>query len=71
MAAMTIPPEVAEARVYARGMDEQEKQKVALWRLSVLGPLVSSRLEHGDYVNRISSPNWMAPRATRRTAFSR
>jgi transposase InsO family protein len=48
MAAMTIPPEVAEACVYFAGMDEQEKQTLALWRLGVLGPLVSSRLGHGD-----------------------
>jgi putative transposase len=29
-------------------MDDDERQKVALWRLGVLGPLVSARLEHGD-----------------------
>ena len=29
-------------------MDDGERQKVALWRLGVLGPLVSARLEHGD-----------------------
>ena len=31
-----------------RGVDDDERQKVALWRLSVLGPLISARLEHGD-----------------------
>lgn len=29
-------------------MDDDERQKIALWRLSVLGPLISARLEHGD-----------------------
>lgn len=31
-----------------RGVDDDARQKVALFRLSVLGPLISSRLEHGD-----------------------
>ena len=29
-------------------MDDKTKRDVALWRLGVLGPLVSARLEHGD-----------------------
>jgi transposase InsO family protein len=29
-------------------MDETNKKKMAMWRLSVLGPLISARLEHGD-----------------------
>jgi transposase InsO family protein len=29
-------------------MDDDERRGIALWRLSVLGPLVSARLEHGD-----------------------
>jgi putative transposase len=29
-------------------MDDTNKQAIALWRLGVLGPLVSARLEHGD-----------------------
>ena len=29
-------------------MRKEEKEKIALWRLGVLGPLVSARLEHGD-----------------------
>lgn len=29
-------------------MDDDARQKVALFRLSVLGPLISARLEHGD-----------------------
>lgn len=29
-------------------MDEMERKKLALWRLSVLGPLISARLSHGD-----------------------
>ena len=29
-------------------MKHDEKQSVALWRLGVLGPLASARLDHGD-----------------------
>ena len=29
-------------------MGHDEKEKIALWRLGVLGPLISARLEHGD-----------------------
>ena len=29
-------------------MDDDARQKVALWRMTVLGALVSARLEHGD-----------------------
>lgn len=29
-------------------MNEDERTEVALWRLSILGPLISARLEHGD-----------------------
>lgn len=29
-------------------MDDDERQRIALWRFGVLGPLVSARLEHGD-----------------------
>jgi putative transposase len=29
-------------------MDDKTKREIALWRLGVLGPLVSARLEHGD-----------------------
>lgn len=29
-------------------MDTDQRQKIALWRLSILGPLVSARLRHGD-----------------------
>lgn len=29
-------------------MDEEEKRSIALWRVSVLGPLISARLEHGE-----------------------
>lgn len=29
-------------------MDSEQKKQKALWRLGVLGPLVSARLEHGD-----------------------
>ena len=30
-------------------MDSEQKKKKALWRLGVLGPLVSARLAHGDH----------------------
>jgi putative transposase len=33
---------------YPGAVDDEERQKVALWRMGVLGPLVSARLEHGD-----------------------
>jgi transposase InsO family protein len=29
-------------------MDDDDRERIALWRLGVLGPLVSARLEHGD-----------------------
>jgi len=29
-------------------MDEQDRQKIALWRVGILGPLLSAHLEHGD-----------------------
>jgi hypothetical protein len=29
-------------------MDDDERQRIALWRLGVLGPLMSARLDHGD-----------------------
>lgn len=39
---------MAELPDYHCGMDEQAKQDVALFRLSVLGALVGAELEHGD-----------------------
>lgn len=33
---------------YNPGMRHDDKQAIALWRLGVLGPLTSARLEHGD-----------------------
>ncbi len=29
-------------------MDDERRQAIALWKLGVLGPLISARLEHGD-----------------------
>ena len=29
-------------------MDDDQRRAVALWRVAVLGPLVSARLEHGE-----------------------
>ena len=48
MAALSIPPFMAAAFRYLWGMDDAGRKKLALWRLGVLGPLVSARLEHGD-----------------------
>jgi len=31
-----------------QGMDDDDRRAIALWRVSVLGPLISARLEHGD-----------------------
>ena len=31
-------------------MDDEIKRVIARWRLAVLGPLISARLEHGDRV---------------------
>jgi putative transposase len=35
-------------------MDEDDRQKLALWRYAILGPLVSMRLEHGDLRERLN-----------------
>ncbi len=32
-------------------MDDESKKKIALWRVAVLGPLISARLEHGEAHN--------------------
>jgi hypothetical protein len=34
-------------------MNEDDRQKLGLWRYAVLGPLVSMRLEHGDLRERL------------------
>ncbi len=47
-AAESIPPRMAVPLRYRGSMDEDERRTIALWRFSVLGPLVSARLEHGD-----------------------
>lgn len=36
-------------------MDDEERQAIALWRLGVLGPLMSARLEHGDVAAHIQA----------------
>ncbi len=43
-----IPPEVSPDLGQIEVVDTDERQKLALWRLGVLGPLVSARLRHGD-----------------------
>ena len=41
---------MAAGSSYTAGMDEEARQKIALFRIAVLGPLVGARLEHGDLV---------------------
>lgn len=45
---MLIPPFVAEVSRYTGAVDDDDRKRLALWRLGVLGPLISARLEHGD-----------------------
>jgi putative transposase len=47
-AAKQIPPKMAAGSRYSGGMNEEARKQIALWRLGVLGPLISARLEHGD-----------------------
>lgn len=45
-------------------MDDKDKRDIALWRLGVLGALVSARLEHGDrqqYFNEIAARVHLMP----------
>ncbi|NOY91669.1 MAG: transposase [Deltaproteobacteria bacterium] len=37
-----------DALLYTVLMDDEERREEAIWRATVLGPLVSARLEHGD-----------------------
>src|SRR5690606_33787011 len=46
--ASVIPPKVVRAVGQMEVMTTDERQKIALWRMGVLGPLVSARLRHGD-----------------------
>jgi hypothetical protein len=41
---------MAAGSAYFGGMDEKARQKLALFRIAVLGPLVGARLEHGELV---------------------
>ena len=41
---------MARQAAYTARMDEKARQQVALFRISVLGPLVGARLEHGELV---------------------
>jgi hypothetical protein len=41
---------MAPRAAYVGGMDEKARQQLALFRISVLGPLVGARLEHGELV---------------------
>ena len=54
-------------------MDSEDKKKKAVWRLGVLGPLVSARLDHGDrreFFEAAAARTYEAPsgRLTRLTA---
>jgi transposase InsO family protein len=45
-------------------METKDKRAIALWRISVLGPLISARLEHGDikaHLDTIASRTHEAP----------
>ena len=43
-------------------MDEKARQQLALFRISVLGPLVGARLEHGELVvYRLALGAWIRP----------
>ena len=49
-------------------MEHDDKQTIALWRLGVLGPLVSARLEHGDrrhYIEEAAARTHERPDGTR------
>lgn len=39
---------MAAAVRYPGVVDDEQKRSIALWRVSVLGPLISARLEHGE-----------------------
>lgn len=48
-------------------MDDESRQQIALWRLAVLGPLMSARLEHGDvraYVRQAAARRHRMPDGT-------
>jgi transposase InsO family protein len=58
---------VAKAVGYYGGMDDKTKQDIALFRISVLGPLVSARLEHGDvleFCREAAEHHWAWPDGT-------
>lgn len=45
---LSIPPFVVFLGIILPAMNDKERREIALWRIGVLGPLVSARLEHGD-----------------------
>jgi transposase len=48
-------------------MRHDEKEKIALWRVGVLGPLISARLEHGDrrrYIEEVAARLHQQPDGT-------
>jgi transposase len=52
---------------YVGGMDEKARQQLALFRISVLGPLVGARLEHGELVElcrEAAERTWEMPNGT-------
>ena len=48
MAKSSFPPKMATSSPYDGVMETKDKRAFALWRLGVLGPLMSARLDHGD-----------------------
>jgi transposase InsO family protein len=49
-------------------MKHDKRREIALWRMSVLGPLVSARLHHGDrkmYFETAAAPDYEAPSGRR------
>jgi len=58
---------MAAALRYDEGMDDKTKQGIALFRISVLGPLVGARLDHGDvlaFCREAAQRDWEYPDGT-------
>ena len=58
---------MAAALEYDEGMDDKTKQDIALFRISVLGPLVGARLDHGDvlaFCREAAQRDWEFPDGT-------
>jgi len=45
-------------------MDDEQRRQIAIWKVTVLGPLISARLEHGDVrglCEQAASRRWQTP----------